>query len=374
MLDDIKQRTTVQHVKWPKIHGFSRVYRDHRSLLPKITYRPTVKLHGTNSSVVFDSEGNFYCQSRNRLLIGEGNDNHGFAEWFHSDVGAQEFFKHRAKVILRSTNWRPLNGKHKYVVFGEWCGAGINPQMGIGQIDKAIFAIFAEVLCDLSEGKVATTLLPPSLTQEDLHTLDHVFVIEPPSVSWMKKYLKPLMIDDNLIEIDISSVDNHTMMVLDEATKAVCDVDPWVKETFGVEGPGEGIVFHPIRYHDLGGLKKEINFRSFGSLAFKAKGEKYRTTKSRKAVSLTPEEMSSIQEFIESTLTEARLGQAYEEVIGSGPPSIEHIGPFLSWVCKDIHTEARDEIEQNDIDWKKASRAASTKARQWLLRRINELP
>ena len=74
------------HFKFPKIGRLSDIAYNFRG--QKVTFYGTVKLHGTNASVVVDHEGNFYCQSRNRVITPE-NDNYGFAEWLHEEPGQQ---------------------------------------------------------------------------------------------------------------------------------------------------------------------------------------------------------------------------------------------------------------------------------------------
>lgn len=77
----------------------------------------TEKLDGTNAALVFDADGELYCQSRNRIITpGKQSDNQGFATWAYDHQEALfEFFG---------------PGRH----FGEWWGVGIG--RGYGQVRR----------------------------------------------------------------------------------------------------------------------------------------------------------------------------------------------------------------------------------------------
>lgn len=99
----------IEFKSWPKI---TRVENRRQPVF-------TEKLDGTNSCIVIDSEGNFGCQSRNRLITPE-DDNYGFAKW----------------AFANKEELQKLGEGHHY---GEWWGLGIG--RGYGQQEKR-FSLF----------------------------------------------------------------------------------------------------------------------------------------------------------------------------------------------------------------------------------------
>jgi hypothetical protein len=79
----------------------------------------TEKIDGTNACVVITAEGEFGCQSRNRIITPE-NDNFGFARWAYANK--DELMK--------------MGGGYHY---GEWWGLGIG--RGYDQKEKR-FSLF----------------------------------------------------------------------------------------------------------------------------------------------------------------------------------------------------------------------------------------
>ena len=99
----------MEFIAWPKITRLEN----------KRTPIFTEKIDGTNACIIIDSNGNFGCQSRTRLITPE-DDNFGFAKWVHSN---------KEELIKLG------EGYH----FGEWWGLGI--QRGYGQTEKR-FSLF----------------------------------------------------------------------------------------------------------------------------------------------------------------------------------------------------------------------------------------
>ena len=108
---------------------------------------------------------------------------------------------------------------------------------------------------------------------------------------------------------------------------------------------------------------------------FKTKGQKHSENKKpKKIVQLSPEQLSSISEFIDLTVTEDRLKQAYDYVVNNNNNeliSIKHLGVFLKWVSSDILREEVDLLQHNQLEWKIVNKDVTIKAKQWFLNRIN---
>lgn len=99
-----------EFVPWPSI---ARINRD---------CVITEKIDGTNSAVVITEDGDFFTQSRKRIITPE-SDNFGFARWAHDNREALE-------TLLGP-------GRH----FGEWWGSGIQRGYGLPKGEKR-FSLF----------------------------------------------------------------------------------------------------------------------------------------------------------------------------------------------------------------------------------------
>lgn len=98
----------------PEFEAFPKIARLKRNIVI------TEKLDGTNAAVGITPDGEFYCQSRNRIITPQ-DDNYGFATWAYT---------HRAEL---TETLGP--GLH----FGEWWGSGIGRRYGI---DEKRFSLF----------------------------------------------------------------------------------------------------------------------------------------------------------------------------------------------------------------------------------------
>jgi hypothetical protein len=111
-------------VPWNSIELLHNVVRTlkHLNAAPTVRYRAKVKLHGTNAAVQITPDGVF-AQSRTQMLTPEA-DYKGFAAWVK---------RHEAFFAQRPAG----------VVFGEWCGPGIEKGMAISQVPAKQFVVFA---------------------------------------------------------------------------------------------------------------------------------------------------------------------------------------------------------------------------------------
>ncbi len=78
----VQLRNIVKQVEYDVKHTFidGEDVFDHSIKLPEIEFDATVKIHGTNASVVYNKDGSYYVQSRNRI-ISVNDDNAGFAKF-----------------------------------------------------------------------------------------------------------------------------------------------------------------------------------------------------------------------------------------------------------------------------------------------------
>lgn len=198
-------------------------------------------MHGSNAAVAL--QGTTLCaQSRNELLWAD-KTHYGFRPF----VEAREAFfrglaqRHSARVAGQDLT-----------VFGEWCGKGIMQGAAICTLSKTIFAVFAVQIGEhvITEPRDLSLFLFDSehVTKDVTHD---IYVIP-----WATE---PIEIDfDHVTQLE------HVVQVLTEHVVAIDKLDPWVREEFGVEGVGEGLVWYPVR--------PELTIGELGTALFKTKG------------------------------------------------------------------------------------------------------
>src|SRR5574337_546041 len=224
-------------IHWAEIEAFHNL-RKHVGQVPvygdldllhgnnAVDYMAKIKLHGTNAAVQIHSDGRVIAQSRTSELS-IGNDNAGFAKW----------------VKEQETEWALLF--NNIIFFGEWCGSGIQKGVAISGIGKKVFTVFAARYLDGSDDLIVE---PHELHQlVDATKLKDVYVLPWHQVTVNKmsgSFQEPLK-----IRIDWRKSDQNLAPIITEINRRVLEVeknDPWVDNTFGVKGVGEGLVFYPV--------------------------------------------------------------------------------------------------------------------------------
>ena len=314
--------------KWTSIELLYNVRRnlDILDSKIKITYRAKIKLHGTNAGVQVTTDGRVVAQKRSEIISPQ-SDNAGFAAW----------------VETNSDYFSDLKTTENITIFGEWCGRGIQKGVAISQLDKKIFAVFAIQFGDdlVTPRKLE---IRPNKISEFLPQHKDIFVLP--------FYGKPINIDFGDRE-QIKSVAETINKMVEDIEK----IDPWVKDTFGIEGIGEGLVMYPE-------TEKLIERVSYTQYIFKAKGLKHQTVKSKKAVSIDPEKVKTIAEFVDLFVTESRLEQSLTEAC-NGELDMKKMGDFLKWLVNDVQKESVAELEVAGLTWKEVSKYVMTSGRKW---------
>ena len=329
----------MAHISWSDIEGFHSV----RKTLQKypelmrgratITYRPKVKLHGTNAGVQVRTGDTVIAQSRTRYIT-PGDDNAGFAAWV----------KANQMRFLRCRRGRD------FIVFGEWCGPGIMKGTGVNNLSQPVFAIFGLRFLDDEDSLIVT----PGLLIDMLEPLlgEDVYIIPWHGTSVT---LDPLG-DRDVLQPVLDGIESEVQRVEERCPFAA---------SLGAEGIGEGLVYYPTSHPG-----KE----NFSNLAFKAKGQKHRVVKSKKSVQVDPEVASSIGEFVSLLVTPTRCEQG-ARAVNRGELTFDTrlIGPFIGWVGKDVKKESTAELEASGLEWKQVAKAVGTAARTWYLERLKDL-
>ncbi|WP_229640355.1 RNA ligase family protein [Waterburya agarophytonicola] len=314
-------------IKWTSVELLHNVRNDLKILgkTPIVTYRAKIKLHGTNAGVQITPDGEVAAQKRTQI-INSKSDNAGFATWVEQNI---DYFKQ----LKRETT---------ITIFGEWCGSKVQKGVAISQIGRKVLAVFA-IQC----GGVSTQPkleIRPEKIREMLPQHQDIFVLP--------YYGEAITLDfGDRLQLQCASD------IINKMVEKVEAIDPWVKETFGVEGVGEGLVMYP---ETEGVVIRE----GYTELMFKAKGEKHRVVKSKEAVRVDPEVAQNIEAFVELFVTEARLQQALTEAC-NGELNIKKMGQFLKWIARDIKKESSVELAASGLTWKDVHKRISNAARVW---------
>ena len=325
------------HIPWPEIDNFHTLRRNllkHKDVLLKngsnIVYTAKVKLHGTNAGVRVDPDGTVTAFSRSQVITPR-QDNCGFAGWVE---GKREYF---AKLVEDKP----------FVIYGEWCGPGIQKGVAINGIPHRIFAVFGIRWVEGDRFQSHPFVLEKILGGiPDLYVLPHI---------------------KNTFIVPWEGNQEDTEEVLDRINTLVREIeeeDPWVKSTFGIPGVGEGLVFYPIN----------PGYKAFSSLAFKAKGEKHSVVARTKPVQYDPTVVASLKEFADLVVTPVRLEQA-ARFAGGGELTFEmkNIGIFMKWINQDVLKECEAELEASKLDRGSATKACSSKARDWYMEEAKKI-
>ena len=345
----------MKHYSFPKIRQYHQVLRDlklhHQYVgknengdpifdntkeLPTLEFQGVVKLHGTNSAIVFSPDGSFYCQSRENI-IDEVKDNAGFAHWVNKEgYKIWQNVWHFLDFELGKLP-RPLL-KHA-IIFGEYCGGSVQKGVALNELPK-MFVIFG---------------LKAIYEDETTEWLDSSLIDEMPEIN----VYNIARIPTYDIEVDLARPDR----AIDEMMQMVEDVEnecPFAK-SFGVSGIGEGLVF------------KERGEYGFGN-SYKIKGEKHSKSKIKKLPTVDVVKMDNLQQAVETHIHEDRLQQIYDKIVLTEADKVpQNIGIFIQNLIADAWEEEGDSIRASDISRKEFGAATSKVAARWFQNKLKEI-
>lgn len=324
---------SVEMIRWPSVELFHNLRRSLVAIeaTPTLKYRAKVKLDGTNGAVQIFPSGKVVAQSRSQIITSK-EDNAGFAAWVEMH---QEAFSACAK-------------DERVTLFGEWCGSGIQRRTAISKIDRKIFAVFAVRLGGLQEESVKWVTLPDEILR---------YVPEHPDV-----YVLPFLGSETVLDFADEKGLEEAIASLNQTVFELENIDPWVKDTFGVEGIGEGLVLYPAP-------ESMVERRSYTDLLFKVKGLKHQVVKNKKPAQIDPEKARSVDEFVSLFVTSNRCEQGVVEGCNR-KLEMAQTGNFLKWVCMDVKKESVAELEVAGLTWKEVSKAVGKAAREWYIAKV----
>lgn len=270
---------------------------------PKLIFHGTVKLHGTNASVVYSPSGGCVARSRARELSPEF-DNFGFYEFAQ---GQTQVWRSIWDKCVGDDCEEPLE------IFGEWIGPGIQQKVAVSQIEQRVFVVF-----EVRHPRCGTVFGAELL---------NLLVGHHPQVTSVGYFdFSPV------IEIDFGELAD-TLPTLKKFTDQVEASCPGGR-ALGVDGIGEGVVWSAV---DNGRITR-----------FKVKGEAHAKTPV-KVITEQDGEVLAMLCHVENVATQERLEQGLEFLRDEGLPlSPTSIGPFVKWVSTNIAEE--EVVLLDDVD------------------------
>lgn len=329
-----------KHLSFPSIEQFRNVVREvtyranarDMAVKPIIRFRGTVKSHGTNAGVVFDLVDDvIYAQSRSNVLSLD-KDNAGFCQFFETNRAWFDAF-------LRANS---LTGDFRYVsMYGEWCGGNIQSGVAITGLPKMflVFALRYSNLNDEGNPKSQWAFDNIIIPENDIgiHSIDKFGTYD--------------------VVIDFNSPEHvqNDLVAWTEAVEKRCPIGAH----FGVEGVGEGIVYH--------GVSSNVDGFHVRDLMFKVKGEKHSVTKVKTLAAVDVEVINNIRILVDSLATENRFAQGLSVLSEKGldPTDAKNTRDFIMWVKDDVIKEERDTILASGLDFGKVVGGITTKAGKW---------
>lgn len=291
------------------------------AVLPKIAFIGTVKPHGSNSVIYINKTSEeFHVQSRNNIISAE-NDNAGCAK-----------FNWEIKSIWENLV-RDIPGEEFYIAC-EWAGKGIKKGVAVSELLR-----FMAVLNMMIDGKYAEIADIKKIESHE-NRIFNVFNIAP-VYRFEIDFEKPDLVQNQIFQ-EVEAVEKE------------CPVGKY----FGISGIGEGIVFMP----------EDSVLRQDSDTWFKAKGEKHQVSK---VITFKPADSNKMQkqrDFIEATVTEARLIQGLTVLREKNiVPEMKVLGDYIRWVVNDILKEDSDRMSEYEITEKELGKLASDKTRKWFI-------
>lgn len=320
---------------------------DSLAVCPVINYIGTVKLHGTNASIVLEDDVTISFHSKSKML---------------ATIIDGEFTLHSDNAEFAQSMWRRIEGVYSVIelaknscikqhgkliypikISGEWVGNGIQKGVAISELPTKSLFVFG-VKCGEPDRDEHTGWLPLNITQDIKAESSHIYNIQ------------KLGVYDITIDFNNPAMSTNTMTKLVEKVEECCPS----YNAFNLCGSkvGEGIVWIP----------RDSEYCFDNGNWFKTKGEKHSVTKVKKLVTVDVAKLENIEKFVEYAATTNRFEQGLSEV----GLSLKKVGEFIGWVNRDINKEEGDTLESNNLSMKDVGKDISTKARTFYLGKLNE--
>lgn len=342
---NINIETIMEFKSYHKIRQFKDVVRDiqhianfkgidvdkkpiyEESSKPTISFKGTVKLHGTNAGICYDPKNGIVAQKRSSFLKGDDIGSH---------MGFNDFVNHIEKesfIKLMDNLWNTYcEIGEQITLYGEWAGVGIQKGVAISQLNKSFYIFDCKIYnSNTDENRwIDVSELRPNI--------DNVYNIH---------QFKTFCLD---IDFNNPQLSQNTLKKITEEVERECPVS----KELGQSGVGEGVVW--------------TGFWNDQKYIFKVKGEKHSTTKVKTLASVNPEVLKSINDFVEYACTQNRIEQGIKEINATEK---KHMPDLLRWVANDILSEESDTLKSNGLEWKQVAKDCSNRVRQYFFLKLD---
>jgi len=353
--------TMKKHISFPSIDQFktvvSNINRKHNFVgldengdaiydpskpKPKLKFKGTVKLHGTNFGVCYNDISGLWAQSRENIITPQ-SDNAASAFFVESnkEVFLDLFNQVKERLNLDLT-------QNTISIYGEWAGKGIQKSIAISNIDKSMFIFGVKIT-------------PHIKTEEELKDNPAYWV----DSSYLRNHEHKIYNIEDYETYEIEIDFNYPQLAQNkiiEMTIAVEDECP-VGKAFGFEGIGEGIVFSYMT--ETGEVYR-----------FKSKGEKH--SKASKVTTLKPVDDAKVNKIIDTVnkvTPDWRLEQMLDktfDLMNGGTIDIKRMGEFIRNVVNDVIKEESDVIAEAGLEPKDINAKVSERCRNYFFVKQNE--
>jgi hypothetical protein len=319
--------------KYPKTmlfrHFLSSIsYLDNIPL--KIKLKGKIKVHGNNMGVGYNTvTQKIWFQSRNTVIT-EPKEAFGFIGFIKPML---------ADLIKVFENFSKINSVSGDIVFfGEYCGKGLKKKSAINIMEKKwiLFSVYFNEKFHFDDNYQETidVLLLKNTSIKDIFSVER-------NQNWHYE-----------LEIDTKNPE----LILPKFDALLDDIDKQcpLAKSFQLEGYGEGIVW----IADIPDHKNKF--------FFKTKTKRFSTVKVKNKVTIEPEVLNNINEFVDYSVTEVRLEQGVDEI----GLDIKLLGKYISWINNDVYSEENDTLINNNLTIKQVSKSIADKARNYYLLKL----
>jgi hypothetical protein len=299
-------------------HG--NAIRDWTKPLPILVFSGTEKLHGTNAAIGFSRDGERWFQSRERILSLD-KDNAGFMNWGIENKVLINIVKRAVGDYLDDLPY------DDFIVYGEWCGANIQPQVALSKMEKQFIVFGIKVRYGGEE---------EWMIDEDVEDC-------------LKGILLTIFEFSNWsVEIDFNNPDeaiNQMVAITNEV-----ELKSPIGIAHDVDGIGEGVVW------------------KCGDYIFKVKGKLHSASHVKELIAVDIEKVRSVQEFVDKVVSNNRLTQGLDYLREMAiPANNKAIGPFINWIKGDCIKEELELLEESGLVVEDVVKAISIKAKDFFI-------
>ena len=299
---------------------------------PKLKFKGTVKLHGTNFGVCYNEVSGLWAQSRENIITSQ-NDNAGSAFFVESNKEAflELFNQVKEKLNLDLTT-------NTISIYGEWAGKGIQKSVAISNLDKSMFIFGVKITPHPKDEDDKT----PAYWVDSSYLRNHEHKIY--NIEDYETY--EIEIDFNYPQLAQNKIIEMTIAVEDECP---------VGKAFGYSDIGEGIVFSHMT--EDGEVYR-----------FKSKGTKHSNSKVKTLKEVDDVKLNNVITVANQVCTSARLEQMLTQscnLLNGGIIERKYLGDYLRLVINDVLKEELDIISEAGLEPKDINSKVSEIAKQF---------